>query len=150
MPNHFHFLIEANEKTGQIIPNTGISKPALSEGIRLMLSSYTKGVNKQQQLTGNLIQQKTRSKLVFSAGTVNAPLQYAQTCFHYIHQNAYRAGLVQRMEHWPYSSFPDFTGMRKNGLCNIKRAAEILELKRNTFMTESYAAIPGEYLQSIW
>src|SRR5688572_16910617 len=54
MPNHFHFLIEADERTERIIPNTAIPKNALSEGIRLLLSSYSKGINKQEGFTGNL------------------------------------------------------------------------------------------------
>jgi REP element-mobilizing transposase RayT len=150
MPNHFHFLIEANDKTGQTIPNTGISKSALSEGIRLLLSSYTKGVNKQQGLTGNLIQQKTKAKLIHSVDSLNAPLHYAQSCFHYIHQNAFRAGIVNEIGQWPYASFPDFAGMRNGTLCNKERAMEILNLTQVSFLEQSNAAISEEYLQQIW
>ena len=41
MPNHFHFLIHANTDTEKIIKETPLKINALTEGIRLLLSSYT-------------------------------------------------------------------------------------------------------------
>src|ERR1035438_4427872 len=71
MPNHFHFLIHADERTEKQLPNPIITRNVLSEGFRLLLSSYTKGINKQEDRTGNLIQQKTKSKCVYDASKSN-------------------------------------------------------------------------------
>ena len=60
MPNHFHFLIHANDDTVKIIKEIPIKINALTEGFRLLLSSYTQGINKQENRTGNLFQQKTK------------------------------------------------------------------------------------------
>src|SRR5436190_1941818 len=66
MTNHFHFLIEVTEKSLSPIRSGGIIMPAITNGFRLLQSSYAKGINKQQERTGNLFQQKTKAKLVSS------------------------------------------------------------------------------------
>ena len=63
MPNHFHFLIHANTETEKIIKETPLKINALTEGIRLLLSSYTQGINKQNNRSGNLFQQKQNSNV---------------------------------------------------------------------------------------
>jgi putative transposase len=42
MPNHFHVLIHANQNTCKLVKHAPIEINALTEGIRLLLSSYTK------------------------------------------------------------------------------------------------------------
>ena len=64
MPNHFHFLIRANSFSTRIVKEGTIKINALTEGIRMLLSSYTKAIQKQESLTGNLFQQKTKFKCV--------------------------------------------------------------------------------------
>ena len=150
MPNHSHLLIEANDRTGEDVGNSGIPKSKFSEGIRLLLSSYTKGVNKQQGFTGNLFQQKTKSKLVFDSFKHSISIDYAIACFHYIHQNAFRAKMVERLEDWAYSSFPDFANLRNGTLCNQYRAMEILSMQKEHFLTDSYLAIPEDLINGIW
>lgn len=150
MPNHFHFLIEADERTAAIIPNAGIPKSRLSEAIRLLLSSYTKGINKQQGFTGNLIQQKTKLKMVSDITSSGNALPYARACLHYIHQNALRAQLARNLDDWAYSSFPDFAGLRSGTLCNKERVFELFDFTQQRFVEESYAAIPEQYLKMIW
>ena len=39
-------------------------------------------------------------------------LGYDFYCFHYIHQNPLMAGLVNNLEDWEFSSYPDFIGKR--------------------------------------
>ena len=104
MPNHFHFLIHADERTEKQLAHLPITKNVLSEGVRLLLSSYTKGINKQEGRIGNLIQQKTKSKCVYDGLNKN---DYAAICFQYIHQNPVRAGLVGQPQAWPYTWMPD-------------------------------------------
>ena len=53
---------------------------------------------------------------------------YPFICFHYIHQNPVKAGLVKRMEEWEMSSFRDFAGIREGTLCNEKLAYDLLDV----------------------
>ena len=99
-----------------------------------MLSSYANALNKRESVSGNLFQQKTKAKLVDKE-------HYPFTVFHYLHQNAYKAGLVTKMEQWPYSSFPDYAGFRNGTLINKELAIELLGLQMSTFYEDSYGVI---------
>jgi putative transposase len=46
MPNHFHFLIHANTNSVPIIKDGGFERQNFSQGIKQLLSSYTKAINK--------------------------------------------------------------------------------------------------------
>ncbi len=147
MPNHFHFLIHANEHTEKQLPDLRITRNVLSEGIRLLLSSYTKGINKQEQRTGNLIQQKTKSKCISDSKEINYS-DYGATCFYYIHQNPLRAGLVNKIEDWHYSSYRDYAGLRNGTLCNQELAKAILNIPGNRPITNRI--INEESIKNIW
>jgi putative transposase len=116
MPNHFHLLVQANQHSIPIIKDGSFERQQFSQGIKQLLSSYTKAINKQESRTGSLFQQKTKALLTEEG--------HAQTAFHYIHQNPMKAGLVKKMEDWPFSSFRDYleTDSPKNSICNIKLA----------------------------
>lgn len=101
MKNHFHFLIEVTDKSIEPIKSGGITMPAITNGFRLLQSSYAKGINKQEDRTGNLFQQKTKAKLVSGVD------DYSATAFFYIHQNPIAAALIDNAENWTYSSFKD-------------------------------------------
>lgn len=92
MPTHFHFLIHTTEKSLKTVQSGNIVMPAIINAFRLLQSSYTKGINQQQNRTGSLFQQKTKAKLVSGEN------DYSLTAFHYIHQNAYVSGLVTQLE----------------------------------------------------
>lgn len=140
MPNHFHFLVYANASTCRIVKNHPVEINALTEGIRLLLSSYTKGIQIQQGFVGNLFQQKTKAKCV------NDPdFEYSSVVFHYIHQNAYRAGLVSKLENWKYSSLSQYSGLSRTfSLCNMGLARELLELNVDTILGDTYCAMSDE------
>ena len=59
------------------------------------------------------------------------PDDYPFICFHYIHQNPLKAGLVKRMEDWEMGSFQDYAGLRNGTLCNRKIAQELLCIPSN-------------------
>lgn len=144
MPNHFHFLIHANENTTAIVKQAPIQINALTEAIRLTLSSYTKTLQKQKGFTGSLFQQKTKSKCIDDSSK-----HYGPTTFHYIHQNAFKAGLCNKMEEWEFSSFVDFLNLRAGSLCNKEMAISLLSLQMEKFYEESYSVIPNSDLQFI-
>jgi hypothetical protein len=57
-----------------------------SHGMKMLLSSYTKGLNKQLGLSGSLFTQNMNAKQVSSEFS---PEDYVLNCFRYIHQNTF-------------------------------------------------------------
>ena len=145
MPNHFHLLIHANETTCQLSKTLPIPVFKLADNLGLLLSSYTKAINKQQGTTGSLFQQRTKSKLVLDEAN-NYPL----TAFHYIHQNPLKAKLVDRLEDWRFSSFREYAGMNKVSTCNKELAAQLLNLNLQTFKADSYGVLNDELVKEIF
>ena len=133
MPNHFHFLVYGNEFSTPIIRDGSFERQRFSQGIKQLLSSYAKAINKQEGRTGSLFQQKTKGVHVNDHDH-----DYSLTAFHYVHQNPLRAGLVDRMEDWEFSSFREYMGEGKVMLCNRDLARELLDLDLNRFYDEAY------------
>jgi len=127
MPNHFHFLMAIHETGLQPVKVGNIEMPAITNGFRLLQSSYAKGLNKEKERTGNLFQQKTKAKFV------SGQPDYSITAFHYIHQNPFAAGLVTAIHDWEYSSFKDYAGLRNGSLCNQILAEQLLGIEALTF-----------------
>jgi hypothetical protein len=136
MPNHFHFLIYTDKRSVATKQIGSTEKNVLSEGIRNLLSSYTQGINKENNFTGSLFQQNTKSRAI-----VKGSQNYGSVCLHYIHQNPMTAKLVRKMEDWPYSSFSEYCGMQKEALCNKELASGLLGFDMKTFYEDSYKMI---------
>jgi hypothetical protein len=49
--------------------------------------------------------------------------EYYKNCFHYIHQNPVRAGLVQLPEEWEFSSYREYAGLSQSVLCQKELAS---------------------------
>ena len=157
MPNHFHFLVSIKPTVHINIRQTDIKevkkekssfitsseRHPLTSAIGYLLSTYTQAINKQNNTTGSLFQQKTKAK------EINR-LLYGTTCFHYNHQNPLRAGLVNKMEDWNFSSFKDYAGLRNGTLCNQTLAYELLNLNKETFYEDSYKVIREEDINNIF
>ena len=159
MHNHFHFLIipndEAASSSNAIIPSRsklgnkmkGTSKvpsiiyqEKLSESIGILLSSYTKAINKRYNQSGSLFRGKTKVKDGWIDGFVtvggnrkhinfHAENDHAWNCFNYIHANPVEAKLVAKKTDWIYSSARDYAGMRNGKLCNIELARRIFGIE---------------------
>jgi putative transposase len=80
MPNHFHLLIHANQDSVLLIKDGSFARQQFSQGVKQLLSTYTKSFNKVMDQTASMFQQKTKSKDV-----TNIKYAYALTAFHYIH-----------------------------------------------------------------
>ena len=132
MPNHFHFLIHMNEESSEVAVNKsgGIELSNFSNGLKILLSSYTRGVNIQQERTGTLLSQNTKIKPTFGGSIID---DYAVWCFRYIHQNPVKASLVSAPEDWEFSSYQDYHGLRDGTLWNQNLAAELLDFELNEF-----------------
>jgi REP element-mobilizing transposase RayT len=144
MPNHFHFLVRANEISVQQIADGSFPRQLFSQQIKQLLSSYTKAINKQKKFTGSLFQQKTKAVCVNDENCA-----YAEIAFHYIHQNPMAAGLVNKMEGWEFSSFTDYAGLRNGSLCKKELAYSLLDLDRRTLYMDSYKIINNESIKLI-
>jgi len=151
MPNHFHFLIYASEKT--VMPFTRYSRnnpqqlkmSVFAHGIKQLLSGYTKVINHQENRTGSLFSQNTKALQVSNE---NIFQDYAAWCFIYIHQNPLRGNLVKNLRDWEFSSYLDYSGIRKESICNKSLASELLYFDQNKFPFMEEKIVPDEILTS--
>jgi len=63
----------------------------------------------------------------------------------YIHQNPLRAGLVQRLEDWPFCSFLEYAGFRPGTLPNKALAVQLFDLDLSRFYKLSYELVELQY-----
>lgn len=164
MPNHFHLLLHPCDSRQATCDSRGATQShpcsthqgacdsrgatqsrtptpqTLNHSIGVMLASYTRAINVQENSSGSLFRQKTKAicltkndtitptYLNTSSGTlinINTPQsQYPKICFDYIHNNPVKSGLVSKPENWEFSSAMEFHGIRNNGLVNIEIAKE--------------------------
>jgi putative transposase len=121
-----------------------MSKQTFNQSIAVMLRSYTRAINKQEDRSGTLFKPHTKAECL-TKNEGNTPSfintgfgtklnvqipekEYSQVCFNYIHNNPVKAGLVDKPEDWEFSSYRDYCGLREGKLINRKRAEEF-ELK---------------------
>ncbi len=126
MPNHFHLLLRASESGCKCLNMTGENlNPIqnLSKKIGVVLGSYTQGLNKHNNRTGSLWQQRTKA---IELDRTQDAHKYLESCFHYIHQNPTRAGLVKKVNEWPYSSYGEYLHNSRKLICQVDIALAIL------------------------
>lgn len=118
MPNHFHLIIHANENSSKERKSFG-GKPMQEFAYRmgLLQSSYAQAINKQNGTSGSLFQQKTKAKTL-AEEKEGSRISYLDNCVLYVHYNPKEAGLVTNLVDWPFSSYPDYMGLRDGTLCN--------------------------------
>lgn len=144
MPNHFHFLISTNENSAETLTLGNIEITRLSNAFRLLTSQYVLEYNQKHQRSGSLFRQKTKAKLLDDH-------EKAFICFQYIHQNPVKADLVDKMEHYEYSSFKDYAKLRNGTLCNQTLANTYLGIDSENFLEQSNGVVMNEkVLRSIF
>ncbi len=89
MPNHFHLFLRVNDK------------PNFEKSIKNFFISYSKSMNSRYNRVGSLFQGRYKAIEVKSDN-------YYSRIITYIHQNPLNAGLVTRLEDYPYSSYIDY------------------------------------------
>ncbi|MEQ8237573.1 MAG: transposase [Cyclobacteriaceae bacterium] len=146
MPNHFHFLINANTLSAKVIRLGPIESTELGNAFRLLCSGYANYFNKKYQRSGSLFRQKTKSKSLEVTNDINYPF----ICFQYIHQNPMKAGICSKMEDWEFSSFRDYLGVRKGTLCNTQLAFDFIEIEKNRFYEQSVQSIPDYQIVNLF
>jgi len=105
----------------------------LSRAIGTVLSSYTQALNKQQGRRGSLFAHKTKAKILNDAKD-----DYALNCFMYVHQNPILAKLVDKIENWEFSSFPDYIGKRNGTLVNQQLGLDIFQIDKSQIYELTY------------
>ena len=149
MPNHFHFLIYTDDRVNTVVKQGGLLIDPMTNGIRKLLSGYARIFNKQYRKTGSLFRQKTKytclSDISISRRSTYVLQDYYFNCFHYIHQNPYRAGLVKKLEDWKFSSYKDYAQLRKGTLCNKDLAVKFCSYDPGSFIKTSYDIIPNDF-----
>jgi putative transposase len=154
MPNHFHLMIHVNFLEIELEKKLNVSKDkygvkwgtipndkrTLNQSIAIMLRSYTRAINNQENRTGSLFQMKTKAICLTdnseitpawyqtnSGSLINITdpeKSYPQVCFKYIHRNPVKGKLVSNPEDWEFSSYKDFAGIREGKLVNRNKANE--------------------------
>jgi putative transposase len=145
MPNHFHLMIYVHaleiQVDGDSTPNSNSEKIRnVNDSIGLILRTYTRAINKQENRSGSLFKPHTKAECIadikgitplflitFFEGEIDQSIteeDYPQLCFKYIHANPVKAKLVERPEDWEFSSYRDYCGLRNGKLINKERAAE--------------------------
>lgn len=163
MPNHFHFLIHANSETNipfltphfedPEIESMLQTEPSLtnmtcfSHGLKMLLSSYAKAINKQHKRTGSLFTQNTRCKRTSSEAHL---MDYTLWCFIYIHNNPCTAGLVQHPDQWMYSSYREYLGKTTDPVCNLELGRKLLDLEMNELVAFTDCKIPDQIIAKIF
>ena len=161
MPNHFHLMVHVNQVEVELTPSEPTTpSPTLSrarsvesqsrarsvelmsfnKSIGIMLASYTRAINKQQNWSGSLFRSESKARCLtvingISPGwitnmgitefTINDPeMEYPNVCFNYILHNPVKDGLVKNPDDWEFSSYLDSAGERKGKLINRNRIQE--------------------------
>ncbi len=124
MSNHFHLLLRQN---GEISSSKLLSK---------LCTSYSKYFNKKHERIGHLFQDQFKQVMIDD----NAYLVWLTA---YIHQNPKVANLVDNLEEYRWSSYPEFVGLRETTLCDksviLEQYQGIKEFKK--FTDDSYKII---------
>ena len=134
MPNHIHFIVTVKDCGALSFKNERVKDMQyLTRAIGTVLSSYSQALNKSIDRRGALFAHKTQAKMLNDTDN-----NYALSCFMYIHQNPILANLVQKIEDWEFSSFPDYVGIRKGTLVNKEMGADIFDLDLEQIYEFSY------------
>ena len=161
MPNHFHLMVYVHSleieitETDEVSGSEGftrseaitknpitpvIKKRDFNNSIGILLRTYTRAINEQEDKTGSLFRKSTHAECLTSidlhaSSFFNTPYgtmikqhlpekEYPQVCFNYIHNNPVKAGLVKHPEDWEFSSYSDYYAVRKGKIVNKKRTEE--------------------------
>ncbi len=90
MSNHFHLLIREREES-------------VGETVKRIASSYVYYYNRKYGRDGHLFKERFKSEPVND-------MAYFTVLLRYIHQNPVKAGIVEKVKDYEYSSWGEFDG----------------------------------------
>lgn len=88
MSNHLHLLLKT-------------PRPNLARGMQAFLSAYAQWCGRRRRRAGHLFQGRYKAEMIEDES-------YYWTVSRYVHLNPVRAGLVERPERWPWSSYSGY------------------------------------------
>ncbi len=127
MPNHFHLLIKQLKDGG------------IQEFIRKVSNSYTKYFNTKHKRIGPLFQGNFKAKAI---ETDEQLLHISR----YIHLNPFVAGLIDKLEKYPYCSYQEFIAPGKTKLTTPKT---ILDFFKNPKDYQSFVNDQKDYAKTL-
>jgi putative transposase len=142
MPNHFHVMVRTTEKSIEEVKIGSLVSNKLRNAIRIIQSSYAQAINKENNFSGSLFQQKTKYKALDS-------VLHQIVCFHYLHQNPLKAALVKRLEDWRFSSFQEYA-KGNSDLCNIEMTYDLFGFTQSMFLDVTYGQLSDDMLDCIF
>lgn len=143
MPNHFHLMVYVKHES--IFIESLNKNRSINHSIGILLRSYTRAINKQENMSGSLFRKETKAQCIngsiekisnsdstsFGQGMnfEDHAQQYPQVCFNYIHQNPVKAGLVMKIQDWEFSSAKEYFKNTIDGLISKERAVQFIDLE---------------------
>lgn len=127
MNNHYHLFLKTP------LPN-------ISSGMHYLNGSYTNWLKTKYKIAGVIFQGRYKSILVDEDN-------YALSLSAYIHLNPLRAGIVRTLENYPWSSYPEYMGIKKPRLERLdtsfvlNRFGNHLESARKTYQEFLYESL---------
>lgn len=100
MNNHVHMIVR-------------VAKEPLGSTIRFAASQYSRKINLQRQRTGHLFERRHSASLVQEDS-------YLKGLIRYIHNNPVRAGMVNAMDHYRWSSHLAYAGELENSWLEMR------------------------------
>lgn len=143
MPNHFHLMVYVKMVAIEgFTQSETLASRTINDSIGILLRSYTRAINKQENMTGSLFRKETKAKCIScneetrnffntNFGTsINLTIpekQYPQICFNYIHQNPVNAGLVDKEIDWLFSFASSYIQNLEDELVNKEIARQFVQ-----------------------
>jgi putative transposase len=121
MTTHVHALLETPDES-------------LPAGMHWLNGGYGKAFNDEHERIGNLVRARYWSKRVQDDAQLIA-------AFRYIARNPFRAGLCERPEDWPWSSFATS--------CGLADAFPFVDASRVVSLLGAPPALPGQVLLAL-
>ncbi len=99
MPNHYHFLVRQNDEF------------SIADFMQGVFNSYSKAFNNMYKRSGTLFEGPFKDIHI-------SKQEYLIHLCRYIHRNPIdgKKPLVNNIEDWPYSNYPEWLGIRKGSL----------------------------------
>jgi len=108
MDNHIHLLIKERDET-------------ISQVVKRISANYVHWYNEKYERCGHLFQERFKSETIESE-------EYFLTALRYIHQNPVKAGIVQNVSNYLWSSYQEYD--EKPGISDVDFALGILSNNR--------------------
>lgn len=145
IPNHYHFMLSVKENCTPL-KQGNIMLDSVSNGFRNLSSAYAHAYIKAHQKSGSVFRPKTKSKNLTDDSSGMSYLN----CFYYIHQNAWRHGIVNHVSLWKYSSYHFYAGTRKQSICNMELARQLCEFDSAAFVKLTEQRVSDELITSLF